>query len=73
MTGEPVSVSVRHRIDDTETPVSAILKLGTDRAGLILFESVVGGESRGRYSFIGLDPDRWWRVQNGVAQNCDRP
>lgn len=68
MTGEPVSVSVRHRIDDTETPVSAILKLGTDRAGLILFESVVGGESRGRYSFIGLDPDRWWRVRNGVAQ-----
>lgn len=68
MSGQPVGVSVRRRIDDTETPVSAILKLGADRTGLILFESVLGGETRGRYSFIALDPDQWWRVRDGVAE-----
>ncbi|MEZ5939123.1 MAG: anthranilate synthase component I [Hyphomonadaceae bacterium] len=59
---------VRRRVDDTETPVSAMLKLGPSQAGIILFESVVGGESRGRYSFIGLAPDLWWRVRDGCAE-----
>lgn len=61
-------VRVRRRIDDTETPVSALLKLGPARPGLILFESVVGGENRGRYSFVGVEPDRWWRAANGRAE-----
>ena len=58
MTTKPALV-VRRRVDDTESPVSAMLKLNPMSAGLVLFESVVGGETRGRYSFIGLAPDLW--------------
>ncbi|HTZ17342.1 MAG TPA: anthranilate synthase component I, partial [Dissulfurispiraceae bacterium] len=39
---------------DTETPVSALLKLKKKPA--LLLESVVGGEKWARYSFICLDP-----------------
>ena len=59
---------VRRRVDDTESPVSAMLKLNPNSDGLVLFESVVGGETRGRYSFIGLAPDLWWRVKGGKAE-----
>jgi len=59
---------IRRRVDDTESPVSAMLKLNPMSAGLVLFESVVGGETRGRYSFIGLAPDLWWRVRDGKAE-----
>lgn len=61
---------VRRRVDDTESPVSAMLKLNPNSDGLVLFESVVGGETRGRYSFIGLAPDLWWRVRNGKAETA---
>lgn len=59
---------VRRRVDDTESPVSAMLKLNPMQPGLVLFESVVGGETRGRYSFIGMSPDLWWRVKGGKAE-----
>jgi anthranilate synthase component I len=59
---------VRRRVDDTESPVSAMLKLGPMTPGLVLFESVMGGENRGRYSFVGLQPDLWWRVRSGKAE-----
>ncbi|MDP3736866.1 MAG: anthranilate synthase component I [Hyphomonadaceae bacterium] len=59
---------VRRRVDDTESPVSAMLKLNPMQPGLVLFESVMGGESRGRYSFIGMAPDLWWRVREGKAE-----
>ncbi len=39
---------------DTETPVSALLKLNKKPA--LLLESVVGGEKWARYSFICVDP-----------------
>lgn len=39
---------------DTETPVSAFLKIGGRRS--FLLESVEGGEKWGRYSFIGIHP-----------------
>lgn len=68
MTKAAPSLIVRRRVDDTESPVSAMLKLNPMSAGLVLFESVVGGESRGRYSFIGLAPDLWWRVKDGRAE-----
>lgn len=61
---------IRRRLDDIETPVSAMLKLGHDRPGALLFESVQGGEQRGRFSFIGLEPDLWWRVRDGVAETA---
>ena len=50
------------RIDDLETPVSALAKLGADRLGSCLFESVEGGETRGRYSIVACDPDLIYRV-----------
>ena len=49
-------------VADLETPVSAVLKLAVDRRLGFLLESVEGGESRGRYSIIGLKPDVIWRT-----------
>lgn len=43
-------------IADLETPVSAYLKLADGRPYSFLFESVEGGTTIGRYSFIGLKP-----------------
>ncbi|MCX7359886.1 MAG: anthranilate synthase component I [Alphaproteobacteria bacterium] len=56
------------RVSDLETPVSAMLKLGADKPGSFLLESVQGGDFRGRYSIIGLKPDLVWRVRDGQAQ-----
>jgi anthranilate synthase component I len=49
----------RQLVADALTPVSAFAKL---RAGgwSFLFESVVGGERVGRYSFLGSNPFRWF-------------
>ena len=44
----------REILGDTETPVSAYLKL--NKTPSFLLESVVGGEKWARYSFIGIDP-----------------
>ncbi|MBI3592100.1 MAG: anthranilate synthase component I [Nitrospirae bacterium] len=41
-------------LGDSETPVSAFIKL--NRKPSFLLESVVGGEKWARYSFIGLEP-----------------
>ncbi len=56
------------RVSDLETPVSAMLKLGADKPGSFLLESVQGGDFRGRYSIIGLKPDLVWRVREGRAE-----
>ncbi len=47
----------RSMIADTETPVSAMLKLFEPERGDFILESVEGGAVRGRYSLIGLAPD----------------
>ena len=65
--GAPQVVYTR-LIADLETPVSAFLKLGEGRENAFLFESVQGGESRGRYSIIGLKPDLIWRCRDGKAE-----
>lgn len=49
----PVYKSV---IADFLTPVSAFLKLEKDRPYAFLLESVEGGETLARYSFLGCDP-----------------
>jgi anthranilate synthase component 1 len=54
-------------VSDLETPVSALLKLGPDKPGSFLLESVQGGDFRGRYSIIGVKPDLVWRVKDGRA------
>ncbi|HZL58092.1 MAG TPA: anthranilate synthase component I [Stellaceae bacterium] len=55
-------------VGDLETPVSAMLKLADRRPMSFLFESVEGGATRGRYSFIGLKPDLIWRCFGGRAE-----
>jgi len=55
-------------IADLETPVSAFLKLAEGRDNAFLLESVQGGETRGRYSIIGLKPDLIWRCRDGKAE-----
>ncbi|MDR3528605.1 MAG: anthranilate synthase component I [Rhizomicrobium sp.] len=55
-------------VADLETPVSAYLKLAEGRQNAFLLESVQGGETRGRYSIVGLKPDLIWRFQNGKAE-----
>jgi len=52
----------RRLIADTETPVGAAVKLIEDGRGDFLLESVEGGEVRGRYSLLGLDPDLVFRA-----------
>ena len=65
--GKPQAVYTR-LIADLETPVSVFLKLGEGRENAFLLESVQGGETRGRYSVVGIKPDVIWRCRNGRAE-----
>jgi anthranilate synthase component 1 len=58
----PVHKSV---IADFLTPVSAYLKLEKDRKHAFLLESVEGGATLGRYSFLGCDPFLVCRYSKG--------
>jgi anthranilate synthase component 1 len=58
----PVYKSV---IADFLTPVSAYLKLEKDRKYAFLLESVEGGATLGRYSFLGCDPFLVCRYSKG--------
>ncbi|MFC0388641.1 anthranilate synthase component I [Muricoccus vinaceus] len=58
----------RERVADLDTPVGAFLKLAEGRPNTFLLESVEGGQSRGRYSVIGLAPDLVWRCRDGQAE-----
>ncbi len=53
---------------DLETPVSVMLKLADGRPNSFLLESIEGGAVRGRYSFVGLNPDVVWRCHGNVAE-----
>ena len=55
-------------VADLETPVSAMLKLMRADEPCFLLESVQGGEMRGRYSLIGIDPDLIWRCRGNKAE-----
>lgn len=65
--GAPQLIS-RELIADTQTPVSAYLKLAAGTPNSFLLESVEGGEVRGRFSVIGLAPDLIWRCRGQVAE-----
>jgi anthranilate synthase component 1 len=65
--GQPALVWTRH-IADTETPVSAALKLIEPERGDWLLESVESGETRGRYSLMGLAPDLVIRGQGSLTE-----
>ncbi|KHK91576.1 anthranilate synthase component I [Novosphingobium malaysiense] len=58
----------RKLVADTETPVGAALKLFEEGRGDFLLESVEGGETRGRYSLIGLDPDLVFRARGAACE-----
>lgn len=55
-------------IADSDTPVGAARRLMKDERGDFLLESVEGGEIRGRYSLLGLDPDLVFRAHDGQAE-----
>lgn len=58
----------RRQIADTDTPISAALKLFEADRGDFLLESVEGGAVRGRYSLIGLAPDLVFRAKGHQAE-----
>lgn len=58
----------QRQIADTDTPIAAALKLMLPERGDWILESVEGGETRGRYSLIGLDPDLMFEVRGDSAR-----
>jgi len=81
--GNP-SLVWRRVIADCDTPVGAAQRLIEPGRGDFLLESVEGGEIRGRYSLVGLDPDlvfrgsgrkaeinRQWQTDRSVFEACE--
>ncbi|UAB79768.1 anthranilate synthase component I [Erythrobacter sp. SCSIO 43205] len=64
--GEPALVW-RKIVADCDTPVGAARRLIEPGRGDFLLESVEGGEVRGRYSLLGLDPDLVFRASDKNA------
>jgi anthranilate synthase component 1 len=58
----------RRIIADSDTPVGAARRLIVPGRGDFLLESVEGGEVRGRYSLLGLDPDLVFRASGDAAE-----
>lgn len=69
--GDTVSI-YREILADTETPVSAYMKLRGDSDHTFLFESVEGGERAARYSFLGIQPSRIFRSRGHQITVEDR-
>lgn len=65
--GRP-SLVWRRIIADSDTPVGAARRLIVPGRGDFLLESVEGGEVRGRYSLLGLDPDLVFRAKGNTAE-----
>lgn len=61
-------LAARELVADTQTPVSAYLRLSAGSRNTFLLESVEGGEIRGRFSIIGLAPDLIWRCRGTTAE-----
>ncbi|MFN4019216.1 MAG: anthranilate synthase component I family protein [Erythrobacter sp.] len=57
----------RRLIVDSDTPVGVARRLMVAGRGDFLLESVEGGEVRGRYSLLGLDPDLVFRASGKEA------
>ncbi len=56
---------------DLDTPVSLMLKLSGAGKNAFMLESVTGGEIRGRYSIIGMNPDLIWECR-GTGSRLNR-
>ncbi len=61
----------RQLVSDTLTPVSAYARLPR-REDSFLFESVVGGERIGRYSFVGAEPYLWIEASGTRVRRRER-
>ena len=55
-------------VGDLETPISLLLKLSPKQNYSFLLESVEGGEQRGRFSFLGINPDIIWECKNNFVK-----
>ena len=56
MAGDYDAIPITRRLlSDSLTPVSAFRRIDNGRTAC-LFESVIGGENVGRYSFLAIDP-----------------
>ena len=53
---------------DLDTPVSLMMKLADAAKDSFILESVTGGEVRGRYSIIGMNPDVIWRCRGESSE-----
>ena len=53
---------------DLDTPVSLMLKLNGAGKNAFMLESVTGGEVRGRYSIIGMNPDLIWECRGTTSR-----
>ena len=53
---------------DLDTPVSLMLKLTGAGHNSFMLESVTGGEVRGRYSIVGLNPDLIWECRGETSR-----
>ena len=61
------TIAYTQLVADLETPVSAMLKLGAERPYSCLLESVEGGNQRGRFSVIAINPDLIWSCDQDKA------
>ena len=61
------TVAYTQLVADLETPVSAMIKLGADKPYSCLLESVEGGNVRGRFSVIAIEPDLIWACDQEKA------
>ena len=67
LAGKPALIW-RKVVADSDTPVGAARRLIEPGRGDFLLESVEGGEVRGRYSLLGLDPDLVFRASGRTAE-----
>ena len=59
-------------IADKETPVSIFDKVCEHQFNSFLLESVTGGETKARYSIIGLKPDLIWESKGNECWIAER-
>ena len=64
---ETGTVAYTQLVADLDTPVSAMIKLGAENPYSCLLESVEGGNVRGRFSVIAINPDLIWTCDEGKA------
>ena len=60
-------------VADLDTPVSAMIRVGENSPYSFLLESVEGGDTKGRYSILGLEPDLIWRSYGNKAEINHNP